>query len=96
MTALGEALLTLADSAEADPALELCVEDEQREPYWYLLRIRPHRDDDALQGYFGSAADISARKRTEQALAQGRAMAEEANRRKSSFLANMSHRNNFV
>jgi len=55
------------------------------------LRSAFHDDHGALLGLVGVSRDITARKATEEALAQARDLAEQAARLKSEFLANVSH-----
>ena len=68
-----------------------------RERHFWAHSV-PHREDDAVVGYFLIAADVTevieARQRTEQlnsALGEALGRAERATRAKSAFLANMSH-----
>ncbi len=55
------------------------------------LRSAFHDDHGGLLGLVGVSRDITARKATEEALAQARDLAEQAARLKSEFLANVSH-----
>ena len=50
-----------------------------------------HTGDGQLSGYLGIAQDITERSKTDAALRQAKAAAEDANAAKSMFLANMSH-----
>lgn len=59
---------------------------------WAQLALAPQCDGKRdLQGVVAVAADITDQKRAEDALAQAKAMAEEASSAKSDFLANVSH-----
>jgi PAS domain S-box-containing protein len=61
-------------------------------PRWLTFNAISLRDQDGtVLGATGTANDITARKRAEQALEQAKQQAETANRAKSQFLANMSH-----
>jgi PAS domain S-box-containing protein len=57
-----------------------------------LLSVTALRDSaDQITGFLGVIADITDRKRAEEALRQAKEAAEEASRAKSQFLASMSH-----
>ena len=87
----------------ADTALATALADRRSEQegwrrrkdgtrFWADVAIDPVRDDDgALLGFATVMRDISARKATEDALAQAKLAAERANLAKSNFLAAMSH-----
>ena len=62
------------------------------EDKWHLVRAIPERNaSGAVVRWIGTNTDIDAQKRAELALAEAKAVAEEANVAKSTFLANMSH-----
>ncbi|MBK6907954.1 MAG: response regulator [Rhodocyclaceae bacterium] len=58
---------------------------------WLNVLARLTLETDEHAGLIGSVQDVTAAKRTEQALAVARDAADAANRAKSDFLANMSH-----
>ena len=59
---------------------------------WHLVRALPERDAaGTVVRWIGTNTDIDDQKRAELALADAKAVAEEANLAKSTFIANMSH-----
>ena len=62
------------------------------EYHWFLTRALPLRDESGkVVKWYGSNTDIEEKKRTEEALAKAKAIAEAASFAKTRFLATMSH-----
>ncbi|WP_271104102.1 response regulator [Pseudomonas tohonis] len=67
------------------------VQRDGRKVLFDTIRATFQDDKGQLLGLVGVSRDVTARKHSEEALAQAKEMAEEAARTKADFLANMSH-----
>lgn len=70
---------------------EFVVNHKNGEKFWVLIRGIMGQDQDGKPCLFGMMTDISWRKKIEKELIQAKEHAEESNKLKTSFLANISH-----